>query len=73
MQKYYEILDKPFQQGQIQDAEKQGNFLAKLRFKIKKLCVVKIYVDIEEAVVTTLEIERVSGELRETSYEPMKE
>jgi hypothetical protein len=47
--------------------------LAKLRFKIKKLCVVKIYVDIEEAVVTTLEIERVSGELRETPYEPMKE
>jgi hypothetical protein len=47
--------------------------LAKLRFKIRKLCVVKIYVNIEEAIVTTVEIERVLGELKETPYEPMKE
>jgi len=35
--------------------------------------VVKIYVDIEEVVVTTIEIKRVLGELREILYEPMKE
>jgi len=47
--------------------------LARLRLKIRKMCVVKIYVDIEEVVVTTIEIKRVLGELREIPHEPMKE
>jgi hypothetical protein len=37
------------------------------------MCVVKIYVDIEEVVVTTIEIKRVLEELREIPHEPMKE
>jgi hypothetical protein len=44
-----------------------------LRLKFKKLCVVKIYIDIEEVVVVATEIERVLGQLGETPYEPMKE
>jgi hypothetical protein len=40
---------------------------------MKKLCVAKIYVDIEKAVVEVVEIERVLGELKETLYEAMKE
>jgi hypothetical protein len=47
--------------------------LAKLRPEIRKLCVVRTYIDIEEVVVVTIEIEHVLGELRETPYEPMKE
>jgi hypothetical protein len=41
--------------------------------EIRKLCVVKTYINIEEVVVVVAEIERVLEELRETSYEPMKE
>jgi hypothetical protein len=48
--------------------------LAKLRPKIRKLCIVKIYTNIEEVfVVLVVEIEQVLGEFRETPYEPMKE
>jgi len=72
-QKYYERLDKLFQRGQIQDAEHHRRFLAKLKPKIRKLCVVTTNIDIEEMVVVVAEIERVLGELGETPYEPMKE
>jgi hypothetical protein len=41
--------------------------------EIRKLCVVKTYINIEEVVVVVAEIERVLEELKETSYEPMKE
>jgi hypothetical protein len=47
--------------------------LARLRPKIRKLCVVRTYIDIEEVVTVIIEIERVLGELGETPYEPMKE
>ncbi len=47
--------------------------LAKLKPKIKKLCVVRTYINIEEVVIVVVEIERVLGELGETPYEPIKE
>ncbi len=48
--------------------------MAKLRPKIRKLCVVRTYTDIKEMVVViVVEIEHVLGELGETPYEPMKE
>jgi hypothetical protein len=37
-----------------------------------KLCVIRIYADIEEAIVTIAKIEKV-GKLGETLYELMKE
>jgi hypothetical protein len=66
-------MDKPLQWGQIQDVEHYHRFLGKLRPTIRKLCVVKTYIDIEEVVVVAIEIKHVLGELRETPYEPMKE
>jgi len=50
VQKYFEQLDKLFRKGQIQDAEQRRRFLARLRPEIRKLCVVKTFVDIEELV-----------------------
>jgi len=48
-------------------------FLAKLRPEIQKLCVVRVFADIEELVVAAIEVERVLGELDETPFEPLKE
>lgn len=73
VQKYYERFDKLFQQGQIQDAKQHQRFLAKLRPTIRRLCIVRIYINIDETIVATIEIERVLGELGEIPYEPMKE
>ncbi len=70
---YYEWLNKLFQRGQIQDAACRRRILAKVRPKIRKLCVVRTYIDIEEVVVVVVEIECVLGELEGTPYEPMKE
>jgi len=38
--KYFEYLNKLFQRGRIHDVEQRRRFLAKLRLKIWKLCVV---------------------------------
>jgi hypothetical protein len=47
--------------------------LAKLRLEIRKLCVIKTFIDIEKLVGATTEVEKVLGELGETPYEPLKE
>jgi len=44
-----------------------------LRPEIRKICVVRTYVDIEEMVGVATELERVLGELGETPFEPLKE
>jgi hypothetical protein len=73
IQKYFERLDKLFWKGQIQDVEQRRRFLARLRPKIQKLCVVRTFADIEELVGAATEVERVLGELGETPYEPLQE
>jgi hypothetical protein len=73
VQKYYERLDKLFQRGRIQDAKQRRRFLARLRLEICKLCVVRMFADIEELVGAAIEVERVLGELGETPFEPLKE
>jgi len=73
VQKYFERLDKLFQKGRIQDAEQRRRFLARLRPKIRKLCVVRTFTDIEELVSAATKLERVLGELGETPFEPLKE
>jgi transcriptional regulator of NAD metabolism len=73
VQKYFERLDKLFRKGQIQDVEQRRRFLARLRPEIRKLCVVRAFVNIEELVATAIEVEKVLGELGETPLEPLKE
>jgi hypothetical protein len=53
--------------------EQKRWFLAKLRPEIQKLCVVRVFADIEELVAVVIEVERVLGELGETPFEPLKE
>jgi len=73
VQKYFERLDKLFRKGQIQDLEQRRRFLARLRPEIWKLCVVKVFADIEELVGAAIEVEKVLGELGETPFEPLRE
>jgi hypothetical protein len=72
VQKYFERLDKLFRKGMIPDVEQKRRFLARLRPEIRKLCMVRTFVDIEELVGATTEVERVLGELGETLYEPLR-
>jgi hypothetical protein len=73
VQKYFECFDKLFQRGRIQNVEQGRRFLARLRPEIQKLCVVKMFTDIEKLVGVATELERMLGELGETPYEPLKE
>ncbi len=73
VQKYFERLDRLFQRGRIPDVEQQRRFLARLRPKIRKLCVVRTFTDIEKLVGAATELERVLGEIGETPFEPLKE
>ncbi len=50
VQKHFERLNKLFQRGRIQDVKQRRRFLAKLRLEIRKLCVVRTFMDIEELV-----------------------
>jgi hypothetical protein len=47
--------------------------MAHLKPKIKKLCIVCTYVDMDELLAVTMEVEKVVGEIRETPYEPLKD
>jgi hypothetical protein len=73
VQTYFGRLDKMFRKGQIPDAEQKRIFLARLRPEIRKLCMVRVFADIEELVAAAIEVERVLGELGETPFEPLKE
>jgi hypothetical protein len=73
VQRYFERLDKLFRKGQIQDVGQRRRFMARLRPEIRKLCVVKVFADIEELVGAATEVERVLGELGETPYESLRE
>jgi hypothetical protein len=73
VQKYFERLDKLFRKGKIQHIEQKRRFLARLRPEIRKLCVLRTFIDIEELVGAATEVERVLGELGETPYESFRE
>ncbi len=47
--------------------------MARLRLEIRKLCVIRVFADIEELVGAAMEVERVLGELGETPYEALRE
>jgi hypothetical protein len=46
--------------------------MAHFRPKIKKLCVVHTYADMDELLATTIKVEKVLGEIEETPFEPLK-
>jgi hypothetical protein len=73
VQRYFERLDRFFRKGRISDVEQKRRFLAKLRPEIRKLCVVRVFADIEELLGAANEVERMLGELGETPFEPLKE
>jgi hypothetical protein len=73
VQKYFERLDKLFRKGTIPNVEQKRRFLARLKPEIRKLCMVRTFVDIKELVGAATEVERVLGELGETPYEPFRE
>ncbi len=53
--------------------EQRTRFLSKLKPKIKILCIVKEYVNVEALLVVILEVEKVFREFRKTPYEHFKE
>jgi len=60
-------------QGKILDVKRRRIFLTHLRPEIKKLCVVRTYVNMDELLATSIKVEKVFGEIRETPYEPLKD
>jgi hypothetical protein len=46
-------------------------FLARLRPQLRKLLVIRIYQDMDELLVATIEIKKVIGKIGETFYEPL--
>jgi hypothetical protein len=69
---YYNRLECLFVRGRILDA-KRRRILADCRPKIRKLYVVCTYVDMDELLVSTIEVEKVMGEIREMPFEPLKD
>ncbi len=59
--------------GRILDAKRRKQFLAHLRPKIKKFCVVCSYMDMDELLASTIEVEKVMGEIGEMPFEPLKD
>jgi len=57
----------------ILDAKRNKPFLAHLRPLIRKLCVVHTYVEMDELLASTIEVEKVLGEIGETSSRPLKD
>jgi hypothetical protein len=69
----YYVKLKKITKGKTKEVEQKTRFLSKLKQKIKKLCVVKEYVNMEALLVIILEVEKVFRKLRETPHEPLKE
>jgi hypothetical protein len=59
--------------GIIINAKRKRRFMAKLRPKIHKLCVVKTYEDMNELLITTNEVGKVLGKFGGTPFEPLKD
>jgi hypothetical protein len=66
VQRYFERLNKLFQIGKIQDDEQKRRILSKLRPKIRKLCVVKTFIDIEKLVGVTTKLESIGQAWRDS-------
>jgi len=62
-------LERLFVKGIISNAKRQRRFLARLRPKVRKLLVVRVYQDMDELLTISIEVEKVLGEIGETPYE----
>ncbi len=68
IQHYYNGMEKLVHKGRIKSSVKQRcRFLVRLECEIDKLCVVKVYANMEELLATTIDVERVLGKIGETS------
>jgi len=56
--------------GRILDAKRKRWFLAHFR---PKLCVVCTYTNMDEFLASTIEVEKVMGEIGEMPFEPLKD
>jgi hypothetical protein len=54
------------------ECKRRKRFLVHLRSEIKKLCVVRKYVVIDELLVATIEMQKVLHEIGEKPYELLK-
>jgi hypothetical protein len=70
---YYKILECLFVRGRILDDKRRRWFLAHLRPKIRKLYVVRTYANMDELLVSAIEMEKVMGETGEMPFEPLKD
>ncbi len=59
--------------GIIINAKKKRRFLAKLRPKIHKLCVIRTYENMNELLITTIDVGKVLGKIGGTPFEPLKD
>jgi hypothetical protein len=73
VQLYFDMLDKLFRKRKIKHDEQRRCFLVHLQLKIKNLCMVRMYINVEEILVAAKDVEKVYGELGEMSFEPFKE
>jgi len=53
----FDRIDTLFQKGKVKDVEQKHHFLAHLCLEIRKLCMVRIYANIEELLVVAKEVE----------------
>ncbi len=58
VQFYFDWLDKLVRKGKIKDGEQKQRFLAHLQPKIKKLCMVKNYANVEEMFVVAKDVKK---------------
>lgn len=70
---YYDRLEHLFVKGKNFDAKRRKKFMAHFRPKIRKLCVVHTYANMDELLATTIKVEKVLGETEEAPFEPLKD
>lgn len=56
VQAYHDKMEKLFTRGKMEDAEQRQQFLSRLHPKIRKLCVMWDYANMDELFVATLEV-----------------
>jgi hypothetical protein len=62
-----------FVRGRILDVERKRRFLTHFSPKIRMLCVVCTYVDMDKLLAIAIEVEKILGEIKETSFKPLKD
>ncbi len=72
VQLYYDGFECLFIRGRILDVKRKRRFLTHFKPKIKKLCVVHAYVDMEKLLAIATKVEKVLGEMGEIAFKPLK-